>query len=83
MMSRSGPRGLLTIQRHRNIMQSMYEIVRTARGKISVVSEGSCQKMRDRLAQLRHSTRGGVSGRGKKKYSVTYTLRPKTPDSST
>jgi hypothetical protein len=57
-----------------------HEIVRTARGKSEVVESGPLPKMRDRLKQLRAATRGGrVSGRGGKKYSVSYELREKKP----
>ncbi len=61
-------------------MGETYEIVRTARGKSSIVDAGSLQKMNARLKHLRASTHGGrVSGRGGKKYSVTYELR-QVPD---
>lgn len=52
-----------------------YEIVREARGTKAVLESGALPKMRDRLRQLRQSTQAGVSGRGKKKYAVTYQLR--------
>ena len=52
-----------------------YEIVRFARGKKTVLESGTLPKMRDRLRQLRRSTQAGVSGRGRKKYSVAYQLR--------
>jgi hypothetical protein len=56
-----------------------YEIVREARGKKTVLDSGALPKMRDRLRQLRRSTRAGVSGRGGKKYAVTYQLRETSP----
>ena len=40
-----------------------------------MLESGALPKMRDRLRQLRRSTRAGVSGRGGKKYAVTYQLR--------
>jgi len=52
-----------------------YEIVRESRGKRTVLESGALPKMRDRLRQLRQSTRAGVSGRGGKKYTVSYQLR--------
>ena len=59
---------------------AMYEVVRKARGKEEVVAEGSLSKMNHRRDQLRSSTSGGrVTGRGKR-YSVEYSVRPKTAD---
>ena len=54
-----------------------YELVRTARGKETVVDEGSLPKLNNRLKQLRASTRKGVSGRGGQKYAVSYKVRAK------
>ena len=52
----------------------MPQIIRIARGKETVVDEGSRSKINDRLKQLRKSTeRGRVCGRGKK-YAVKYRL---------
>jgi hypothetical protein len=57
-------------------MGEKFEIVRTARGRSEIIDAGSRQKMNQRLRALRASTHGGrVSGRGGKKYSVTYELR--------
>jgi hypothetical protein len=52
-----------------------YEIVRTAQGRSEVIDVGPRTKMLDRLRQLRRSTRRGVSGRGGKKYAITYAPR--------
>jgi hypothetical protein len=50
------------------------KIIKIARGKEEVVAEGSRSKLNNRLKQLRTGTKNGVSGRGGKKYSVTYKL---------
>lgn len=57
------------------------KLIRRARGKETVVSEGSQSELRRRMVALRQSTRGGVSGRGGKKYPVEYRIEdyhPKT-----
>jgi hypothetical protein len=51
-----------------------HQIIRLARGKETLIDEGSRPKMLDRLKQLRSSTRSGVSGRTGNKYSVTYKI---------
>lgn len=51
------------------------KLIRIAKGRETVVADGSRTKMNDRLKQLRESTRRGVSGRGGRKYPVTYEIR--------
>jgi hypothetical protein len=57
-----------------------YEIVRKAKGRESVVAEGSLPKMNSRIKELRQGTRGGVTGRRHRGYSVSFELRPKKGD---
>jgi hypothetical protein len=59
-----------------------YAIVRTARGKRSVVATGSLPKMNRRLKQLRASTTRGVSGRGCAHYKARYDIVPGEGDST-
>lgn len=55
-------------------MSRVFDLLRTARGKTTVVDSGPLRKMRLRLIELRKSSRSGVSGRGGKKYPVEYVL---------
>ena len=51
-----------------------YVIVRTARGRKTIVDSGSLPKMRRRLKQLRTSTTRGVCGQGHKRYRTVYEI---------
>lgn len=50
------------------------KIIKIARGKESIVDEGTRKQLTNRLKQLRSSTNGKASGRGGKKYKVEYKL---------
>jgi len=54
----------------------MFNLVRIARGKRTVVETGTHGELQNRLKQLRSGTRKGVSGRGGKKYPVRYEIEP-------
>jgi hypothetical protein len=56
------------------------KLVRIARGKETVLEEGSLSKLTNRLKQLRGSTRKGVCGRGGKKYPVHYEIKKSEDD---
>jgi len=53
---------------------SELQLIRIAKGKKTVIETGNRKKLNDRLKQLRKATRNGVSGRGGKKYRVTYLI---------
>ena len=53
-----------------------WAILRIAKGKEEIIEVGDRSKLSNRLKQLRSSTRNGVSGRGRKKYPITYKLQP-------
>ncbi len=52
----------------------MFNLVRIARGKSTVIETGTYGELQNRLKQLRGGTRKGVSGRGGKKYPVRYEI---------
>lgn len=49
------------------------KLIKIARGKETIVAEGSRKELNNRLKELRRSTRSGVSGR-RIKYRVEYKL---------
>lgn len=54
----------------------LFDLVKTFRGKESVVMTGELSKVNDRMKQLRSSQRNGV-----KNQRVLYTTRPAAPGS--
>lgn len=50
------------------------KLIRLARGRETVVAEGSRKSLNNRLKQLRGSTRGGCSGQHGRKYPVEYKI---------
>lgn len=54
----------------------LYDLVQRRRGKDNVVMTGALARVRERMAQLRGSQRGGVNGD-----PVTYSVRKAAPDS--
>jgi hypothetical protein len=55
------------------------QLIRIAKGKQEVIETGDRKKLQYRIKQLRNSTMRGVSGRGGKKYRVTYQIK-EAPD---
>lgn len=50
------------------------KLYRKARGKEAIVEEGDAKTLRKRMAELRRSQRGGVSGQAGRKYRVEYRI---------